>query len=1211
VVLVENTSNATIKNLTVDGTDNGNSYSILTGIAYKNAGGLVENCQILSIRNNPPYNSSFGYGLFAVANEGTDRSLTVRNNQFILFQKLGASFLGANLTATVEGNTIEGAGMLPTLAQHGIQMSFNVTGTISNNTIKNITGLASATAIGIFVRDTRAGVAITGNQLTNCETAIYCLNSSGSVVNNNKILFEPLYVQSQPVKPDPVDEYYRWGILVRQGTYRVEGNEVDGGGQGTGIDGFARANESTFLEARYNIVKNLTAGISMEVDQTPACVGGEIHYNSITNSEEPIYYQPDETYPGNCPPPCVTCNWYGSANEQDFAPKFVGGHLFDYTPWLTSGTDTDPATPGFQPQTINGCSCEGFDVKIKAQKDILCYGDDDGEVTLTITGGTAPYTYKLDAQDYVDVPAMEFTIQDLAVGEHTVIVKDAKGYTHTLTVTIGQPAAPLSAEASSKTDASCNSTATGSVTITATGGTAPYAIAGREGTFASSVTITGLAAGEHTFNITDKNGCPDQVTVEIGEPSKLVLEATNPVDACSGSNGAVTITASGGTAPYTGDIGTKNNLAPGSYTFTVTDAKGCVATINVTIEGTGAGSGFNPASETFPYTFNTSFTRSLYNKTFTGSSGTWTVFSDENATMVVTKPYYAPSTSHALKVVNFKTANCGSSWTKAISPKLNLAGPCCPGEVKFVFTLWTYNVVCNDTKAKLEFDFSADGGATWTEVWSRTSGQLWSAYGANGKVTLSIPVPVAFQNNNFRYRIRGEMASGNYNNFYVFIDDIHVTSPGVCTPLGSIGNFVWKDVNANGIQEAGEPGIAGATVKLTLPNSTTVTKTTDANGGYSFTGLAAGNYTVTFTTPTGLVPTTSNAGSNDAVDSDPVNGSVTVALGVGQHNNTVDAGFREQVCTNTVSHKETFPNKFNTYFNTSLYNKYFTGSSGTWTVASNNRATMVVTTPYYAPSTSHALKVVNYNTNGCSAGWTRAVSPKINLSEPCCPSELKMTFTLWTYKVVKYDTKAKLEIDFSKDNGATWTEVWSKSSAALYYYYGANGKATVTIAVPLAFQNSNFRYRIRGEMAAGDCYNFYVFMDDIRIGSPANCASGSYYTQARTSGGEARGEEAGSNDTFSLGDKAKIRVEEEKTNEGEFSVVSFPNPSADQFNLRISSASSESVELRVTDAVGRMIKTMRTAPNTTLRLGTGWKAGTYLVELAQGTQKQTLKLIKL
>ncbi len=109
---------------------------------------------------------------------------------------------------------------------------------------------------------------------------------------------------------------------------------------------------------------------------------------------------------------------------------------------------------------------------------------------------------------------------------------------------------------------------------------------------------------------------------------------------------------------------------------------------------------------------------------------------------------------------------------------------------------------------------------------------------------------------------------------------------------GSIGNFVFNDVNGNGIQDAGEVGIPNATVTLTNPNGTTTTTTTDVNGAYNFPNLAPGSYNVTFTTPSGLTGSPANQGGNDDIDSDPISGTVTgVVLTAGQVNNTVDAGF--------------------------------------------------------------------------------------------------------------------------------------------------------------------------------------------------------------------------------------------------------------------------------------------------------------------------------
>jgi hypothetical protein len=116
-------------------------------------------------------------------------------------------------------------------------------------------------------------------------------------------------------------------------------------------------------------------------------------------------------------------------------------------------------------------------------------------------------------------------------------------------------------------------------------------------------------------------------------------------------------------------------------------------------------------------------------------------------------------------------------------------------------------------------------------------------------------------------------------------------------PNGSIGDFVWKDLNSDGIQDAGEPGVPAVVVTLTKPDASTVVTETDANGAYLFSNLPAGSYSVSFETPVGYVPTIANEETADeATDSDPVGGVVTpIALAAGQNLTTVDAGFIQLV----------------------------------------------------------------------------------------------------------------------------------------------------------------------------------------------------------------------------------------------------------------------------------------------------------------------------
>jgi len=119
----------------------------------------------------------------------------------------------------------------------------------------------------------------------------------------------------------------------------------------------------------------------------------------------------------------------------------------------------------------------------------------------------------------------------------------------------------------------------------------------------------------------------------------------------------------------------------------------------------------------------------------------------------------------------------------------------------------------------------------------------------------------------------------------------------ISTATATIGDFVWDDLNGNGLQESGEPGIAGVTVTLTglttSGKTINVSTTTNAEGKYSFTSLAKGKYKVTFGLPTTYFFTNQGVGGDRANDSD-----VNVMTGetaefdvsIGQIINTIDAG---------------------------------------------------------------------------------------------------------------------------------------------------------------------------------------------------------------------------------------------------------------------------------------------------------------------------------
>ena len=118
-------------------------------------------------------------------------------------------------------------------------------------------------------------------------------------------------------------------------------------------------------------------------------------------------------------------------------------------------------------------------------------------------------------------------------------------------------------------------------------------------------------------------------------------------------------------------------------------------------------------------------------------------------------------------------------------------------------------------------------------------------------------------------------------------DAAHYTTPA----LGqSLGDRVWLDTNANGIQDAGEQGIAGVTVQLKASGSTTVLKSTvtDSAGNFGF-DVAAGQYRLTIVTPTGHFVSAKNSGTDNKFDAiSKTTDTITVAAG--QQVQSVDAG---------------------------------------------------------------------------------------------------------------------------------------------------------------------------------------------------------------------------------------------------------------------------------------------------------------------------------
>lgn len=225
-----------------------------------------------------------------------------------------------------------------------------------------------------------------------------------------------------------------------------------------------------------------------------------------------------------------------------------------------------------------------------AQTNVTCFGGTTGSATVSATGGTAPYGYSWNTS-----PAQSTaTAVNLPAGSWVCTIADANGCSSTRNVTITQPSAVLSSSIVSQTGVSCFGGSSGTATVSASGGAAPYSYAWNTSPVQTSASAIGLAAGNWNCTITDANGCTTIRSVGITQPTAALSASlsTQVNVACFGNaSGSGTVVATGGTAPYSyswnttpaQNAATAINLSAGTWTCTVTDANGCLVTRNVTI----------------------------------------------------------------------------------------------------------------------------------------------------------------------------------------------------------------------------------------------------------------------------------------------------------------------------------------------------------------------------------------------------------------------------------------------------------------------------------------------------------------------------------------------------------------------------------------------------------------------------------------------------
>ncbi len=213
----------------------------------------------------------------------------------------------------------------------------------------------------------------------------------------------------------------------------------------------------------------------------------------------------------------------------------------------------------------------------------LC-GQENGTATVAPQGGTAPVSYSWSHNPGLNSP----TATGLAAGTYSVTATDANNCTATLAINVLETQGPSLAIA--VTNSFC-SNGTGSITVTPSGGLAPFNYTWSHNAGLNSPTANNLTAGAYTVTITDANNCTDVIsgTVVLVPPPTGSAAVTQA--ACQGNNGSIQVSVSGGTAPFVFNwshnpsltTGIATGLVAGNYAYTITDGRSCTFSASVTV----------------------------------------------------------------------------------------------------------------------------------------------------------------------------------------------------------------------------------------------------------------------------------------------------------------------------------------------------------------------------------------------------------------------------------------------------------------------------------------------------------------------------------------------------------------------------------------------------------------------------------------------------
>ncbi len=336
--------------------------------------------------------------------------------------------------------------------------------------------------------------------------------------------------------------------------------------------------------ATTSTINNIPAGTySVTVTDDKGCEA----YGSITVND---LSGPDVTATAS---PSEICEGFDS----DLNATATGGtspYTYSWDNGLGSGADktVSPGVTTTYHVTVtdaNGCTAStSVTVTVNDNPNALMSKTDahcqqsDGSATVTASGGTPPYSYHWNTN------ATTSTINDIPAGTYSVTVTDDKGCEAYGSIAVNDLSGPDVTATASPTEI-CEGYDS-DLHATATGGTSPYTYSWDHGLGSGAdKTVSPAATTTYHVTVTDANGCiaSTSVTVTVNDNPNALMSKTDAH--CQQSDGSATVTASGGTPPYSyhwntnATTSTINNIPAGTYSVTVTDDKGCEAYGSITV----------------------------------------------------------------------------------------------------------------------------------------------------------------------------------------------------------------------------------------------------------------------------------------------------------------------------------------------------------------------------------------------------------------------------------------------------------------------------------------------------------------------------------------------------------------------------------------------------------------------------------------------------